>query len=167
MKASTSFCVLIVPALLLAPRPSEAQTRVRPYLNAGYITNLQRCSECEKADTGGSIRAGLLTRGRFGFYAGYLWFTEHHAPTIEYDDEGSGVLAGLDVRFLERGSLQAYAKLGLLIEKFTSTYPGRTESETSPKPDLGVMLHVGHFNTYLGWQPSDPPHINLGVGVTR
>ena len=166
MKASILF-LMIVPALLFVPQGSEAQSRVRPYLNAGYITNLQRCSECEKADTGGSIRVGLLTEGRFGFYAGYLWFTEYHKPSIEYDDEGSGVLAGVDVRILRKGSLQGYAKLGILMEKFTSIYPGRTESETSPKPDLGFLLHIGHVNTYLGWQPSDPPHVNLGVGLTR
>ena len=162
-----NFLPLSAAALLLLPFGGEAQAGPRPYVNAGYITSLQKCDECESLDAGGSIRVGLLTEGRFGFYAGYLWFTEYHVPTIGYDDKGSGVVAGLDISVLTKGSVRGYAKLGIFIEKFTSDYPGRTETETSPKPDLGFLLHLGHFNTYLGWQPSDPPHFNVGLGLTR
>jgi hypothetical protein len=91
---------LFVPLLLSLPCESEAQDRVRPYLNAGYVTNVSKCDECDKADTGGSIRVGLFTQGRLGFYAGYLWFKEHHPDYIDYDDEalvhgsGLGVMMG-------------------------------------------------------------------------
>ncbi|MCG6955229.1 MAG: porin family protein [Gemmatimonadetes bacterium] len=159
--------LLSVATLLFLPRAGGAQNGPRPYVNVGYIRSFQVCDECEKADAGGSIRVGLLTQGRFGFYAGYLWFTEYHVPQIGYDDKGSGVVAGLDIRILTNGSVQGYAKLGLFVERFTSNYPGRTETETSPKPDLGFLLHLGHVNTYLGWQPSDPSHFNVGIGLTR
>jgi hypothetical protein len=159
--------LLSAAVLLLLPREVEAQNGPRPYVNAGYITSLDQCDECENADAGGSIRIGLLTEGRFGFYAGYLWFTEYHLPQIGYDDKGSGVVAGLDIRILTKGSVQGHAKVGIFVERFTSNYPGRTETETSPKPDLGFLLNIGHFNTYVGWQPSDPPHFNVGIGLTR
>jgi len=166
MKTPTAF-LLGAAVLLVLPRSGEAQNGLRPYVNVGYVTSLQQCDECEKKDAGGSIRVGLLTEGRFGFYAGYLWFTEYHVPQIGYDDEGSGVVAGLDMRLLRRDNVQGYAKLGLFVERFTSNYPGRTETETSPKPDLGFLLHVGNVNGYVGWQPSDPAHFNVGIGLTR
>jgi len=144
----------------------ETQGRVRPYLNLGYITNLQKCSECTKRDQGFSVRIGLLTRGRFGFYAGYLWFKEFHTDNIGYDDKGAGLMAGLDFMLLKRGDFRWYVNLGIFNEKFTSTYPGGSETETSIKPDFGVLFNINHFNASLGWQPSEPHHINLGVGVT-
>lgn len=165
---NTPRALLVTTAVLFSlPRVAEAQNGPRPYVNAGYVTSLEQCDECEKKDAGGSIRVGLLTEGRFGFYAGYLWFTEYHVPQVGYDDKGSGVVAGIDVRVLSKGIVQGYAKVGIFVEKFTSDYPGRTESETSPKPDLGFLLHIGHFNTFVGWQPSDPPHFNVGIGLTR
>ena len=127
---------------------------------------LGTCKECEKADGGGSVRVGLFTKGRFGFYVGFLWFKEYHPDFIEYDDEGSGVLAGVDWRFLTTGDVEWYGKLGLFREKYTSTYPSRTEEETSIKPDFGLMLNIEHFNADLGWQPSDPHHLNIGIGIT-
>jgi hypothetical protein len=157
---------LIVPILLSLPCASEAQDRARLYVNAGYVTNLQKCSECEKADTGGSIRVGVFTKGRLGLYAGYVWFQEYHPAYIGYDDEGTLLMAGVDIRLVKKGSVEWYAKVGLGREEFTSTYPNRTETETSMKPDLGLLLNIRHFNTYVGWQPSDPPHINIGVGLT-
>ena len=166
MKRSNVF-LLLIPLLLCLPCESEAQEGWRPYLNVGYVTNLQKCDECEKADNGGSVRLGFFTTGRFGFYAGYLWFKEHHPDYIEYDDKGSVIMAGTDIRFLRTGGLEWYAKLGIGRESYTSTYPGRKETETSFKPDFGLLLNIHHFNTYLGWQPSDPHHINIGIGVTR
>ena len=47
-----------------------------------------------------------------------------------------------------------------------STYPSRTETETSFKPDFGLLFNINHFNIYAGWQPSGPHHINIGVGFT-
>jgi len=151
---------------LLFPSEASAQEELRLFLNAGYVTNLEKCPECEKADTGGSIRAGVFTSGRWGFYAGYLWFKEHHPPTIDYEDKGSVLLAGIDFRFLRTGGVNWYAQLGMAREKFISTYSSRTETETSFIPDLGLLLGIGHFNALAAWQPSDPFHINLGVGVT-
>ena len=75
---------------------SRAQQSSRIYVNAGYITNLSKCDECTQKDRGGSVRVGLLGKGKFGFYAGYLWFTEYHEDFIEYDDAGSGIVAGID-----------------------------------------------------------------------
>lgn len=63
--------------------------------------------------------------------------------------------------------MQAYTKAGILIETFTSTCPARTERETSPKPDLGLLVRIGRVDTYLGWRPSDPPPLSVGVGLTR
>ena len=166
MKKSNVF-LLMVSFLLFLPCEGEAQDRVRPYLNVGFVTNLEKCPECEKADTGGSIRVGVFTQGRFGFYAGYLWFNEHHPDYIDYDDKGSALLAGIDFRLLRKGGLEWYAKMGIARENFTSTYPNRTETETNFIPDFGLLLNINHFNTYVGWQPSDPHHINIGVGVTR
>lgn len=162
-------CTRLLPVvclLLWSPSKSEAQDELRLYFNAGYVTNLEKCPECEKADTGGSIRAGIFTSGRWGFYAGYLWFKEHHPPTIDYEDKGSVLLAGIDFRFLRTGSVDWYAQVGMAREKFISTYPNRTETETNFIPDLGLLLGIGHFNALVAWQPSDPFHINLGVGVT-
>ena len=145
----------------------NTQSKVRPYLNLGYITNLQKCSECTQRDQGFSVRIGLLTRGRFGFYAGYIWFKEFHSDIIGYDDKGRGPMAGLDVMLLKRGDFRWYVNLGIFYEKFIATYPGgNTDTETSIKPDFGVLFNINHFNASLGWQPSEPHHINLGVGVT-
>ena len=165
MKKSYAF-LLIIPFILVSPSAGEAQEKVRAYLNAGYVTSLGTCEECEKADAGGSVRVGIFTKGRFGFYAGYLWFKEFHSDYIDYDDEGSGFLAGVDLRFLTTGQVEWYGKLGLFREKYTSTYAGRTEDETSIKPDFGLLLNIKHVNVYLGWQPSDPHHLNLGIGIT-
>ena len=158
--------LLILLLFVLIPNESNAQDSSRIYLNAGYITNLEKCSECEQADTGGSIRIGILTKGKFGFYAGYLWFKEYHLDYIEYDDKGSAPLIGINYRLLTRGNLQLYVNLGLEIEKFTSTYPNRTEDERNIKPDFGLLFNINHVNAYLGWQPSEPPHINIGIGFT-
>lgn len=153
-------------ALFLIPSQSIAQGTSRLYVNAGYITNFEKCAECTKKDEGGSVRLGILTDGKWGFYAGYLWFTEYNAPYIGYDDEGAGFVGGFDFRLLKHNQLRIYVKTGLFLEKFTSTYPDRSETETSPKPDLGLFFNLDHVNAYAGWQPSEPPHINVGIGFT-
>lgn len=159
--------LFLVSLLLLLPGRIEAQEGERLYLNAGYVTNLSKCDECEKRDTGFSIRAGLLTTGRLGFYAGYLRFKEHHSPNAEYDDEGTLLIAGVDLRIFRTGGVDGYAQLGLAREEFKSTYTsGRTDSETQIKPDFGLLLNINHFNVLMAWQPSDPPHFNIGIGIT-
>ena len=143
-----------------------AQDSSNVFVNAGIITNLEKCSECEKTDTGGSFRIGVLTDGKIGYYAGYVWFKEYHPDYIEYDDKGTIFLAGIDYRILKRGNLRLYLNFGLGIEKFISTYPDRTETESSVKPDFGLLMNKRHINLYVGWQPSDPHHYNVGAGFT-
>jgi hypothetical protein len=162
----TNTFLLVALLFLFLPNEGNAQERLRPYLNVGYVTNLQKCDECKQADTGGSIRVGILNKKKLGFYAGYTWFKEYHEDYIEYDDKGSLISAGIDLLLLRREGFEWYIKLGLGSEKFVSTYPGRTETETSIKPDFGLLFNFNFINTYVGWQPSDPPHINLGIGVT-
>ena len=143
-----------------------AQDSSDVFVNAGFITNLEKCSECEKADTGGSIRIGVLTKGKMGYFAGYVWFKEYHPDYIEYDDKGSVFLAGVDYRILEKDDLRLYLNFGLGIEEYKSTYPDRTETASSIKPDIGLLMNMSHINLYVGWQPSDPHHYNVGVGFT-
>ena len=145
---------------------STAQERIRPYLNVGYITSIGKCSDCIHADRGGSIRLGILTRKKLGFYGGYLWFKVFHPDYIPYDDKGSMLVGGIDFRLLKMGKFKCYIKLGIGVEKFTSVYVNRTETETSPKPDFGLLFNFNYFNTYAGWQPSEPGHFNLGIGFT-
>jgi hypothetical protein len=162
-------CILIVISLLFlsSSYKSNAQDRWRPYLNLGYITNIERCADCTQADRGGSVRIGALGKGRFGIYAGYIWFNEYHESYIEYDDKGSGFMAGIDFLVLKRKKIQTYLKAGLFNEKFTSTYPsGIIDIEYNIKPDFGILLDVHPFNFYAGWQPSAPSHFNLGIGLT-
>jgi hypothetical protein len=143
-----------------------AQDRSDIFLNAGIITNLEKCSECEKADTGGSIRIGILTKEKMGYYAGYIWFNEYHLDFIEYDDEGTLVFGGIGYLFFKRGNFRTYLNFGLGIEDFKSTYPDRIETESSIKPDIGFLINLNKLNAYLGWQPSDPSHYNIGIGFT-
>ena len=151
---------------LLIPHELLAQDSSKVFLNVGLITNLEKCSECEKVDTGGSIRIGILTKGKMGYYAGYVWFKEYHPEYIEYDDKGSILLAGIDYRIFRRDNLRCYINFGLGIEKFISTYPNRTETESSVKPDIGLLFDFRFINAYFGWQPSDPHHYNIGIGFT-
>jgi hypothetical protein len=164
--------ILVILILLSLPLQARSQSKWRPYLNAGYITNFEKCSDCTTADTGGSIRIGMLnkglsSKGRLGFYAGYTWFKEHHEDYVGYDDKGWLIMAGIDFRLLTTGNLDWYLKLGIGSEKFISTYPNSyTDSETNIKPDIGLLFNWKHFNLYAGWQPSEPAHINLGIGFT-
>ena len=145
----------------------QDQDTTRYYINIGYITNIKKCPECKKADQGASIRLGLLTKKRLGFYAGYVFFKEFHPDYAEYDDEGYGFIGGIDFLVLRKKNSKLYLKAGLFNEKFRSTYRnGRTETETSLKPDFGLLFIHKYFNAYLGWQPSDPSHINIGIGMT-
>jgi hypothetical protein len=158
--------IVLVFMFLLIHSECYSQDKRGPYINVGYITNLKKCEACTQADRGGSIRLGYLTEGRLGFYAGYLWFKEFHADYIEYDDKGWGVIVGLDFRILRKEDFDWYIKGGVMSEKFISTYDNRTESETSIKPDLGFLFNYRFINLYLGWQPSEPAHYNVGIGFT-
>ncbi|MEE4176346.1 MAG: outer membrane beta-barrel protein [Bacteroides sp.] len=165
MKSSTSsFPVFVI--FLLIPLLCQSQEYSRSYFNLGYITNFSKCEECEKVDTGGSIRLGYLSKKKLGFYLGYLWFKEYHKDFVEYDDEGKAFLAGLNLRLFKSEDFRLYAQIGIENEKFIATYPTRTESETNLKPDFGLLINYKFINSFLGWQPSEPPHINIGLGIT-
>jgi len=173
-----NFLILILCSLVFLPLNGWSQDQNQDkekdqdstsfYINIGYITNIQKNSETVKADQGASLRLGILTKKRLGFYAGYIFFKEYHPTYAEYDDEGYGFVGGIDYMILKKNDLKLYLKAGLFLEKYKSTYrhSGKVEIETSPKPDFGILLNYKHFNAYLGWQPSDPPHINIGVGMT-
>ena len=167
MKGTILFWLIMLTILML-PNETNAQNKVRPYFNAGYVTSLGECEDCLKVDQGGSVRVGLLTSGRMGYYAGYLWFKKYFDRTrVEYDDQGSGFLAGVDFLLNRKGEVKFYLKGGLFFENLKSTYGnGRTENQFSPKPDLGLFVHYKFLNVLLAWQPSDPSLINLGVGLT-
>ena len=143
---------------------SYAQDTLRPYLNVGYITSIVQPSGRSSPDSGGSGRVGLFTKNRFGPYIGYVWFKEHEEG--DYYDKGSLFIAGADYRILRNGKFEMYAKLGLIVEKYISVYSNRDETETSLKPDFGLLFNINHFNVYTGWQPSDPSHYNFGIGYT-
>ena len=171
MKRLNSLIIIIV-IFHLYPFESNSQNRWMPYINAGYVTNLKQCSDCKKADIGGSVRIGILNtglfgNGRFGFYTAYLWFNEYHQDYIGYDDKGSALSAGIDFLLLRKRNLRWYVKLGIANEKYVSTYLNNaTETERSVIPDFGLMVHIKEFNTYVGWQPSSPAHISIGIGLT-
>ena len=158
--------IALVILFLFIPYGVNAQDSSDVFLNVGLITNLEKCSECEKSDTGGSFRIGVLTKGKMGYYVGYVWFKEYHPDYIEYDDKGSILLAGIDYRIFRSGDLRCYINFGLGIEKFISTYTDKSETESSVKPDIGLLINYKFINTYFGWQPSDPHHYNLGIGFT-
>ncbi len=168
MMNKTNLLCLVALVFLLLPNQTNAQNKVRPYVNAGYATSLGKCEDCLKADAGGAVRIGLLTSGRMGYYAGYVWFKKDFDRTIvEYDDEGSGVVAGVDFLLNRKGEVQFYLKGGLFFENLKSTYEnGRTENEFSPKPDFGLFVNYKFLNFLVAWQPSDPSLINLGAGLT-
>lgn len=158
---------MLITACLLIPCESNAQDTLRVYLNAGYISSFIQPEDCTRPDAGGSIRIGILTKGIIGFYTGYAWFKEYHEDFIEYDDKGSLLIAGIDLRLLRKKDFRLYCKLGIMNEKFISTYTNRTETESSIKPDIGLLFNYKHFNVYTGWQPSEPVHFNIGVGYTQ
>lgn len=151
---------------LMLSTNATSQDSLKAYLNIGYITSIIVPEDCTQADVGGSIRIGVLNKKKLGFYVGYAWFQEYHEDFIEYDDKAKLYIAGIDYRLIKRGGFTGYLKLGLAVEDFISVYPKRTENEISLKPDFGAMIHVGHFNVYLGWQPSAPSHYNIGAGFS-
>jgi len=150
----------------------KSQTKVLPYVNAGFVTNLKKEPENLKADLGGSLRIGVLNKGlfgngRFGFYGGFLWFQEYHPQGSEYNDQGRVFFGGLSFMLLTKEDFSIYTNLGIGIERFISLYSNSTkEVETSGKPDFGVLFNYKLLNVYLGWQPSAPSHINIGIGLT-
>lgn len=141
-------------------------------MNLGYVTSVIAGTNNEKADRGGSIRAGILNKGlfgngRFGFYGGYLWYNEFSLPDAEYSDRGSLLMLGVNFLTYKKGNSNWYLNLGLSREKFISTYAtGRSEYEINIIPDFGVLYNIKNINIYLGWQPSEPHHFNLGLGYT-
>lgn len=159
--------------LIIIPSPMFSQGRLKPYINAGYITGLKKVDNAEKLDRGGSIRLGILNKGlfgngRIGFYGGFLWFSEYNSPLAEYDDKGRIFTAGFDILALKQQKSNWYIKLGLGREKYFSYYrtTGITQYEINYIPDFGILYNIKNFNAYLGWQPSDPHHFNLGIGFT-
>lgn len=139
---------------------------LRVYVNIGYLSSFIIPDDCTRPDVGGSFRIGILSKKRFGYYLGYTWFNEFHENFIEYDDKGRLFIAGIDYQIMKKKEFQIYVKAGLAMEQFISTYPSRTETETSIKPDFGILLNIKKFNAYIGWQPSDPSHYNIGIGYT-
>jgi hypothetical protein len=148
-----------------------SQRRWEPYFNAGYITNFQKAPENPEADKGASIRIGILNKGlfgkgRLGFYGAYTWFNEYHPPVVEYDDSGKLLTAGINYRLLRVNDMRLYANLGIGNEWYYSTYPDNSrEVDISIKPDFGILLCYKWLNLYTGWQPSDPSHLVIGIGL--
>lgn len=167
------FLIISLFVFLLLPLSVYSQSRLKIYFNAGYITNLKKGDAVTQADRGGSFRVGILNKGlfgngRFGFYGGYAWFNEFHDNSAEYDDKGKLILAGIDFLALKRPKSNWYIKLGIGREYYYSVYryEDRIEIEKGFAPDFGVLYNIKNFNAYLGWQPSDPHHINFGFGIT-
>ena len=165
-------CTILILIIILSSGASS-QSRFKPYFNAGYVTNLKKHHTSVKADQGGSIRIGVLDKGlfgsgRFGYYAGYIWFKEFNKPDVEYDERGTVIMAGLDFLLIKRPKSQWYIKLGLARERFevTTRINGQVSIDHSYKPDLGILCNVKHFNFYFGSQPSQPGQINFGIGYT-
>ncbi|PLX11099.1 MAG: hypothetical protein C0597_15625 [Marinilabiliales bacterium] len=152
--------------ILLLAVECIAQEKPNVYFNVGYVTNFKKNPESEKVDQGGSVRLGFLGQKRFGAYIGYLWFQEYNLDYVEYDDKGRVFIAGVAFCFLKRKNFKTFINMGLGYEKYLSVYSTRTETETSFKPDLGILFNINKFNIYTGWQPSDPSHINIGIGIT-
>ncbi|MFC2126485.1 hypothetical protein ACFLU5_16975 [Bacteroidota bacterium] len=143
----------------------KTHEKIRPYLNAGYVTNLKRgCTECSK-DSGGAVKLGILTKGRFGFNAGYMWYNVEYNQPTDYDDSGSAMLLGLDFLLNNVLNFQWYLQAGIAFEKFESIYQNsnRIDTERSVMPYFGFLFNIKKFNTYIGMKP---PHVNVGVGYT-
>ncbi len=139
-------------------------------MNAGYITNLKKGTDSKRADSGGSVRIGLLHRGlfgngRMGIYAGYTWYREYNLDNVDYDDSGFAFIGGVDYKLLRINDFQLYIKGGLGPAKYISTYPTYKETEISIKPELGLLFCYRYINFYAGWQPSDAQQINIGIGL--
>jgi hypothetical protein len=159
---------LMVPFTAHAQEDDIGQKKSKKYINIGYVTNLQKCDECKRADTGGSIRIGVLREKRLGYYGGFIFFNEYHPDWEAYDDKGYLFIAGLDYRILKSNDFEWYAKAGLALEYFVSPYRNstRVETERSFKPDFGFLFNFRHFNVVFAWQPSEPHHYNLGIGYS-
>ena len=151
---------------ILAFQDSTQMDSLRVYVNIGYLSSFITPDDCTRPDVGGSFRLGIFSRKRFGYYLGYSWFNEFHEDFIEYDDKGRLFIAGVDFQIMRKKEIQIYVKVGLAMEQFISTYPNRTETETGFKPDFGILVNARKFNAYIGWQPSDPSHYNIGIGYT-
>ncbi len=144
---------------------SKTHDKIRPYVNAGYVTSLTPgCSDCNK-DSRGSIRIGVLTKGKFGFYAGYVWYNVDHFDVTDYDDKGTALLPGIDFFLLKKSVFQWYLQMGIANEKFESIYhnSSRIDTENYIIPQLGFLFHIKKFNTYAGMGTA---HFNVAVGLT-
>jgi hypothetical protein len=162
------FYLPVLTLFLILPREILAQDTLKLYVNGGYLTSFIQPEGSTKPDDGGSIRIGILTQKRMGYYIGYAWFKEYHNEFAEYDDEGKIFLAGVDFRLLGKKDIRCYLNAGLAFENFISTYRNTSvkDTEFSPKPDLGLLFNLKFVNLYFGWQPSDPAHYILGLGFT-
>lgn len=162
----SSFLIIFI--LLIGPVILSAQNNISPYFNIGYVTNIEKCSECKSADTGASFRIGLLTEKRMGYYLGFVFFNEYHPDYADYDDKGRLFIGGIDFKFMEFKKSAWYIKAGIAYEAYISTYrnSNRTETEGSFKPDFGLFINLHKINLLLAWQPSDPHHYNFGIGYT-
>jgi hypothetical protein len=173
MKSLKFFFAIIILSLIFplsnyAQDDESVQKKSKKYVNIGYVTNLRKCGECKRADTGGSIRVGVLREKRLGYYGGFIFFNEYHPDFEAYDDAGYLAILGLDYRIYKNNDFEWYAKAGLALEFFMSYYrnSSRVEVERVFKPDFGFLFNYRHFNMVLAWQPSAPHHYNLGIGYT-
>lgn len=167
MKKEITILLLVLSTLFITHQ-SFAQDSLKFYINAGYLTSFIKPDDNTSPDDGGSIRIGVLTKKRLGYYAGYAWFKEYHSDYIEYDDKGSLFLAGINYRLFGKKATRCYLNAGLAFENFISVYRmnSKKESEFTVKPELGLLFNINFINLFLGWQPSDAPHYILGVGFT-
>ena len=162
---------LIILLITSLPRDLRSQQKWQPWINAGYLTALQPGEDSYLVDNGFSARIGLFNRGlfgngRFGFYVGYISFTTYYEDYVEYDDLGKLLVAGVDYMLLKNDDLSLYASFGLAREKLISQYAFSEETETSLKPDFGIILNYKFFNLFTGFQPAGSPHLNIGIGFT-
>ena len=138
-------------------------------MNIGYISNLAGADD--NRNTGASLRTGILTKGKFGYQLGYIWYDvdnefDPDVPISErYEDKGSAWLLGVDFRLMDKAFFQWYLHAGLAIEKFESIYlnSSRVDTESSIIPQLGFMFHMRKINTYIGMGATN---FNIGVGYT-
>ena len=168
------FQLLLIPSECKSQRASETDqsvkkyNKLKPYLNIGYLSNLPGPDDNRNA--GGSLRMGILTKGKFGFHLGYAWYkvdfyTDPDAPPPDYEDKGSAWLLGVDFRLMDKAFFQWYLQAGLANEKFESVYynSSRIDIENSIIPQLGFMFHMKSINAYIGMGAAN---FNIGVGYT-
>lgn len=160
--------LLIIPEECKSQRVNEKDKtvnkyhKIRPYINLGYISNLPGPEDDIRS--GGSIRIGILTKGRFGFQLGYTRYNvKLYDLPPDYEDKGSALLFGVDFRLMNKAFFQWYLHAGLANDTYESVYAFRTEKEHTTIPQLGFIFHIRKFNTFLGMGGDN---FNIGVGIT-